>query len=46
MTMMNYLIQVNVVLSILYLLYVLLFRRDTFFGWRRAALLLMLAVAV
>ena len=46
MTMMSYLIQVNVVLSMLYLVYVVLLGRDTFFGWRRGMLLGMLGVAV
>lgn len=46
MTMMSYLIQVNVVLSMLYLVYVVLLGRDTFFGWRRGMLLGILGVAV
>ena len=44
--MMNYLIEANAVLAVLFLLYAVLFRRDTFFGLRRTVLLLLPAVAV
>ena len=37
------LIKINVMLAALCLLYLALFRRDTFFGWRRASLLLIYA---
>ena len=40
------LIKVNVLLAVLYLLYVSLFRNDTFFHWRRIALLSFYAMAV
>lgn len=38
-----YLIKANVALAVFYLFYRLLLSRDTFFGWRRATLLAMLA---
>ena len=43
---MVYLLKVNVLLAVFYGFYRLLFVRDTFFGWRRVALLLMMAAAV
>ena len=43
---MVYLLKVNVLLAVFYGFYRLLFVRDTFFGWRRLALLLMMAAAV
>ena len=39
------LIKVNVLLSVLYLVYMSLFRNDTFFHWRRIALLSFYAIA-
>lgn len=44
--MMIYLLKVNVLLAVFYGFYRLLFARDTFFGWRRAALLMLMAAAV
>ena len=43
---MVYLLKVNVLLALFYGFYRLLFVRDTFFGWRRVALLLLMAAAV
>ena len=43
---MVYLLKVNVLLAVFYGFYRLLFVRDTFFGWRRVALLLLMAAAV
>lgn len=44
--MINYLIQANIMLSVLFLLYLVLCRSDTFFGLRRGVLLAMLGVSV
>ena len=44
--MSDYLLKANIILALLYAFYRLFFYRDTFFKWRRAALLGILAVAV
>ncbi|MCR5130790.1 MAG: M56 family metallopeptidase [Prevotella sp.] len=44
--MMIYLLKVNILLAVFYGFYRLLFVRDTFFGWRRATLLLLMAAAI
>ena len=44
--MSDYLLKANIILALLYAFYRLFFYRDTFFKWRRATLLGILAVAV
>ena len=44
--MSDYLLKANIILALFYAFYRLFFYRDTFFKWRRAALLGILAVAV
>ena len=46
MGMMIYLLKANVLLAVFYGFYRLFFTGDTFFGWRRAVLLLLMAAAV
>lgn len=44
--MLVYLLKANIILALLYAFYRLLFKGDTFFGWRRAVLLCIVAISL